>query len=56
MDYDGDSYQEVTLYLVHGLLHLVGYRDGTDEERQLMRAAEERHIQNLQEGGLLLRC
>jgi probable rRNA maturation factor len=32
--------QELELYLVHGLLHLCGYDDGTDLERRLMRRRE----------------
>ena len=31
---------EVVLYLVHGLLHAVGYDDLTDPEQQLMRSRE----------------
>ena len=31
---------ELALYLVHGLLHLAGYDDLTDDERPLMRARE----------------
>lgn len=36
---------EVTLYLVHGLLHLCGYDDLTDEEQVLMRAREREILQ-----------
>lgn len=32
--------EELTLYLVHGLLHLCGYDDLTDEERVIMRQRE----------------
>ena len=31
---------ELALYVVHGLLHLAGYDDLTDDERELMRARE----------------
>lgn len=31
---------EMTLYIVHGWLHLAGYDDRTPEDRQLMRQAE----------------
>jgi probable rRNA maturation factor len=31
---------ELTLYVVHGMLHLVGYDDTTDDAKQQMRAAE----------------
>jgi probable rRNA maturation factor len=33
-------HQELTLYLVHGLLHLCGYDDTTPREEQLMRRRE----------------
>lgn len=35
---------EVALYLVHGLLHLVGYDDLTDEEKPVMRSREREHL------------
>jgi probable rRNA maturation factor len=38
--------EELTLYLVHGLLHLCGYDDQTSPERRLMRKRE-RAILNL---------
>ena len=34
------SDDEIVLYLVHGLLHLMGYEDETTQERSLMRARE----------------
>lgn len=51
----GDLYEEITLYLVHGLLHLLGYDDVEEEERQKMRLAEKRHINYLKEHHLLLK-
>ena len=39
-------HEEVVLYLVHGLLHLTGYDDRTDAEKQCMRSRE-RTILNL---------
>jgi probable rRNA maturation factor len=36
-----DPMAEFALYLVHGLLHLCGYDDRTDEERARMRARED---------------
>lgn len=36
---------EVVLYVVHGLLHLIGYDDLTDEERPLMRQRERDMLQ-----------
>jgi probable rRNA maturation factor len=38
--YGWQAADELTLYLVHGLLHLCGYDDLTDEEQQTMRARE----------------
>jgi len=37
---------ELTLYLVHGLLHLCGYDDLTDEEQVIMRSRERAILQN----------
>jgi len=34
------AYDELVLYLVHGILHLCGYNDTTDDSRPLMRARE----------------
>ena len=35
-----DPYQEVTLYVIHGLLHLLGYDDLTPGKRRTMRKKE----------------
>jgi probable rRNA maturation factor len=35
---------EVILYLVHGLLHLVGYDDLSDDEKEIMRERERYHL------------
>jgi probable rRNA maturation factor len=37
--------QELLLYVIHGTLHLVGFRDKTPEEVEEMRAAEQRYLQ-----------
>lgn len=42
-----DPYEELTLYIVHGLLHLMGYDDIEDEDREEMRAAEKKHMDHL---------
>ncbi len=39
--------REPTLYIVHGVLHLSGFDDGTEEERSRMRAAESRVLRSL---------
>ncbi len=49
----GDAYREMTLYVVHGLLHLMGYDDIEDIDRAVMRAAEKRHMQYLEQQDLL---
>ena len=45
-----DPYQETALYVVHGLLHLMGYDDLTANERRTMRKKEKscmRELNNL---------
>ena len=39
--------QELTLYAVHGALHLAGYDDVEPDDRRAMRAAERRHATRL---------
>ena len=36
----GEPLDELVLYIVHGVLHLGGFRDGTQRQRARMRAAE----------------
>lgn len=48
--------EELSLYLVHGWLHLAGLRDGTEAERAEMRAAEAVLLDWLREEGALLRA
>lgn len=43
----GDAYHELTLYTVHGLLHLIGYDDIEDEDRELMRKEEARYLEHV---------
>jgi probable rRNA maturation factor len=55
--YDPDNlYQEITLYLVHGLLHLLGYDDMQPGDRKKMRAAEKRLMKTLSDKKLLLKA
>ena len=49
------AYEELSLYIVHSLLHLMGYGDVEQEERLEMRRAEKRHMTNLRERELLLK-
>jgi probable rRNA maturation factor len=46
--HQSDPYQETTLYIVHSLLHLMGYDDTNAKARALMRQAERRHMEHLQ--------
>lgn len=38
---------ELILYVVHGMLHLVGYDDHDNDDRQEMRSRERQHMQRL---------
>ncbi|MCA9000118.1 MAG: rRNA maturation RNase YbeY [Planctomycetaceae bacterium] len=44
--YGWEPEDELTLYVVHGLLHLCGYDDLSPEERQLMRTREQLILKN----------
>lgn len=50
----GDPYFETTLYVVHGMLHLLGYDDQDTSSKRKMRRAEKKHMTNLMKSGLLL--
>ncbi|MGB7978682.1 MAG: rRNA maturation RNase YbeY [Chlamydiales bacterium] len=46
----GDPYSETALYMIHGLLHLIGYGDLEPEEKREMRKKEKscmRHLDRL---------
>lgn len=49
---NGDIYQETTLYVIHGLLHLIGYDDIDDEDNKKMREAEAIHLEHLRKKNL----
>lgn len=49
-----DPFHETILYVVHGLLHLMGYDDIDSKDRSLMRKAEKKHMTYLKEINLLL--
>jgi probable rRNA maturation factor len=46
-EYGWEPQAEVCLYLVHGLLHLCGYDDLTDEEQAMMRGREREILKEL---------
>lgn len=48
-------YIETTLYLVHGILHLLGYKDIEEHDVAKMRQAEARHMEQLIHKQLLLK-
>lgn len=39
--------QELARYVIHGLLHTIGYNDGTEDERHAMWAEQERIMRKL---------
>jgi probable rRNA maturation factor len=39
------SAQEQLLYVIHGMLHLVGYDDRTPDDAERMRSAEQKYLQ-----------
>ena len=45
--------EELSLYLIHGWLHLAGYNDLTDQERLEMRATETKTISAVKKSGTL---
>jgi probable rRNA maturation factor len=49
-----NPYEEVTLYIIHGLLHLLGYDDIDEADRILMRQAEAKHMEHLKCKKLIL--
>lgn len=50
-----EPYEEVSRYLVHGLLHLLGFRDDVESEKIVMEKNQEELIAYLKEKGKLLR-
>lgn len=44
--------RELSLYLVHGWLHLAGYDDRTENDRAEMRLAEQRALKLLEQAGI----
>lgn len=44
--------REVYRVVFHGILHLVGYNDKTDEEVKIMRAKEEFYLKDVDFGGM----
>jgi len=45
--YQVEPEEELRRIIIHGLLHLCGFRDKTDEERELMQQAEDKALKAL---------
>jgi len=54
-EHGGDPIEEAALYLVHGLLHLLGYDDLEEAARARMRAREQALLRQAAEAGVVLR-
>jgi probable rRNA maturation factor len=48
------AYEELSLYIIHGLLHLIGFDDIEEEDRLIMRQKEQEHLTHLKAKKLLL--
>jgi probable rRNA maturation factor len=44
LEFGWSPHNELTLYLIHGALHLVGYDDKSDDDRQFMREREQHYL------------
>lgn len=53
--HETNPYEETTLYIVHGLLHLMGYDDIATNDRKKMRKAEERCLKLLRNKNIALK-
>lgn len=49
-----NPYEELSLYIVHGILHLIGYDDLDPKDRACMRIAERKHMKNLKKKQLVM--
>lgn len=49
-----DPYKELSLYIVHGLLHIIGFDDIDPKDRLQMRRAERECLMILESRGLIL--
>lgn len=48
VNYNVSLRNEVSRVIIHGVLHLVGFNDGNEEERKLMRSMEDRWLGKLE--------
>jgi probable rRNA maturation factor len=42
--FEAELFHELLRVIVHGILHLIGYRDTTDEEKLIMRGKEDHYL------------
>ncbi len=49
----GNVYEETYLYIIHSLLHLMGYDDIEEHDKHKMRNAEKRHMEHLKSLNLI---
>lgn len=49
---EDDLYKEITLYVVHCFLHLMGFKDDSESKRKKMRAEEKKVMQILEKNKL----
>lgn len=49
-----NPYDEMALYIIHGLLHLSGYDDLDSKERKKMRLAEKHHLDYIRSQNIFL--
>jgi len=54
-EHGGEPLEELALYLVHGLLHLLGYEDVGGPKHSRMRAREQALLRQAAEAGVVLR-
>ena len=45
--FENSFFNELNRVMIHGILHLIGYNDKTDEEKQKMREKEDYYLNRL---------
>jgi len=54
-EHGGDPYRECTLYLLHTILHLLGFRDDEDEAERAMREEERLALKRAELAGSMIK-
>lgn len=54
INHSQDPFEELTLYIIHGLLHLIGYDDIEEKDERIMRKKEKECMESLKKEKLLL--